>query len=224
MDQSPLKKIAPELRNQIYELVLTASGPIAFRFSEKDQTWICDLKHRYGDLLAITETCRAIHSECKEMVYALNTFELKTPQGDVYTAIDRFLPFIDHSAFALMRSIVFDMETLDTREWDSRDNPVYAAMATWIGRALGGLRDLADTDRERHFGLKFKLLTLGMVDIKVGAPDVDQPWEEKIAQLIPEKEDTFWAADWEKAIRGLKQCRIEDQERYRRVEETPTRT
>lgn len=220
MNNSPLNRLAAELRNQIYELVLTAPGPISCRFQGKDQAWVCDLKYKYGNLLAITQTCKEIHNECHEMVYALNTFEVQTSPAYFRYNMNQFRPFVGAPSAALVRSLVFDIGVLDTEDWDE-DDPHYphliAHMETHVGFALDDLRDVASQHKECHFELKFKLHRLENLELKLDARDLALPWDEKLAQAIPSKEGDEWAANREKAIQRMKQCREENQEQYKVV-------
>lgn len=221
MDQSPLNKIAAELRNQIYELVLTAPGPISGRFSFKDQTWIFDLKHRYGDLLAITRTCKAIHSECDQMIWSLNTFGIDTTRSEyLYYNLRLFRSFMGAGAAALVRSIAFDIGTLDTKDWDWLDllmvpTPQVSLLQAKMGSALSGLRDVAEMEPACHFELRFKLYCLDNFELKLDAQDLDIMWDDSLGQLIPEKENEDWTASRIRAIQVMKKCRREDWEAHK---------
>jgi len=76
VDQQPnplLLKLSPELRNIIYECVLTATQPIGISNDQQP---------------ALTRTCHGIRNECLAMYYALNTFGFCTTSNEV-TALDR---------------------------------------------------------------------------------------------------------------------------------------
>lgn len=77
MDDSPLSTLAPELRNYIYELVLTRERPFRiFSNGRSAQLDLCDAKTHP---LALTATCKRIHAECTSMFFAANTFTICLP-------------------------------------------------------------------------------------------------------------------------------------------------
>jgi hypothetical protein len=71
MDQSTFAKLAPELRNQIWEPCVTAPSSIKIK----------DIAN--SDHLNITRTCRQIRAETLLMLYGTNTFELRIDSGDL---------------------------------------------------------------------------------------------------------------------------------------------
>ncbi|KAH9832361.1 hypothetical protein Tdes44962_MAKER08809 [Teratosphaeria destructans] len=79
MDASPLKKLSAELRNAIYELVLTQDRPINLSvIKEKKVKGLA--KEKYNNrripstFLALTTTCRAIRADTRHMFYFVNDF------------------------------------------------------------------------------------------------------------------------------------------------------
>ncbi|KAK4954299.1 hypothetical protein LTR10_007729 [Elasticomyces elasticus] len=79
MENSPLSKIPPELRNQIYELVFTYPDSIKCLVEGSrsgGSGTICKAYFRVRYPLAMTETCKAIHNESSQLVFSCNTIEI----------------------------------------------------------------------------------------------------------------------------------------------------
>lgn len=92
MDNSPLRRLPPELRNRIAELVLARTEPIditttthrKFRDPDLPTPSPCDL-HRPGykpaksHLRAISQVCQQLRCENRLLFYAVNTFNVCIP-------------------------------------------------------------------------------------------------------------------------------------------------
>lgn len=81
MDNSPLSRLPPELRNAIYELVLTFKDPIAL--AKRPMKYGAPISYVLRVLnsspnprngLALIETCNQIHQEAGNLIFSLNTF------------------------------------------------------------------------------------------------------------------------------------------------------
>ena len=78
MDASPIKKLAPELRNKIYELALYHSE--GFVISVSKGTPVLKNKEGQSNVLALSATCKAIREETLAFFFSLNCFRLQTFQ------------------------------------------------------------------------------------------------------------------------------------------------
>lgn len=79
MDESPLAKLPPELRNLIYEYALTADRPYSISVRSAS---LVPKSHRDRGVLSLTHTCKTIRTESTPLFYALNEF--------VYRSSDAF--------------------------------------------------------------------------------------------------------------------------------------
>lgn len=89
MDQSPLGRLAGELRNRICELVLYEPGGFDFMYT-RSGNFKCNyplvfnsaLPHGSGDrsfhLLTLTTVCKDIRAETISLFYGINTFKIET--------------------------------------------------------------------------------------------------------------------------------------------------
>ncbi|KAF2168227.1 hypothetical protein M409DRAFT_21667 [Zasmidium cellare ATCC 36951] len=81
MDRSPFAKLAPELRNQIYELVLYDPQGFVFTYrnGRYDKNKLVDIrkpnrKPKEANFFAITTVCRQMRKETSQLFYSINTF------------------------------------------------------------------------------------------------------------------------------------------------------
>ncbi|KAF2773060.1 hypothetical protein EJ03DRAFT_152834 [Teratosphaeria nubilosa] len=86
MDASPIARLAPELRSQLYGLVLTKEQPIAvqcLRKPSENHVLISFEKQLKGPViplrrpLALIQTCRVVRQEARSLFYSTNEFRLK---------------------------------------------------------------------------------------------------------------------------------------------------
>ncbi|KAK5725091.1 hypothetical protein LTR17_013290 [Elasticomyces elasticus] len=83
MATSPLLSISAELRNRIYELVLSQEEPVIVRGSYEDldsqypNVSILSFDRTAAQLTALIKTCKTIHDEASSLPYFLNTFVFK---------------------------------------------------------------------------------------------------------------------------------------------------
>lgn len=77
MDDSPFSKLAPELRNQIYDLALRHDTPIAIRWLRVPDTFrLHEPTDEQRHPLALTATCKQARQETLKLFGAANTFTL----------------------------------------------------------------------------------------------------------------------------------------------------
>jgi len=116
MDNSPLSKLPPELRNFIYELALHQDKPFNLHWSPTQSVREAAWSHSPKQALALTATCHRIRSECSKLFYATNTFVLDCP--DVGLEFDParyervlvdFIELIGMQNAATTRSVVFNI-------------------------------------------------------------------------------------------------------------------
>jgi hypothetical protein len=111
MDNSPLKGLPAEIRNNIYELALTQDGPVMLGKEDSSWSWrrISDTKTQP---LALTKTCKAIHSECTQLFYSINTFILRVganiSQYGLRLMVHRFRMGIGAANFSALRDVKVD--------------------------------------------------------------------------------------------------------------------
>ena len=91
MSTSMFQKLAPELRNEIYELVLCQpDGVVVVDLQSGTPVLDCKTKQR-RNLLALTKTCKQIHNEANTIFYSVNRFRLQSQQlghDNDYEAVD----------------------------------------------------------------------------------------------------------------------------------------
>lgn len=86
MENSPFSKLAPEIRNRIWQYTVTFSQ--SFGFYDNEDLWGDDwemIKQHMAETnfkpLAISETYKAIRNETTQMFYAVNTFRFGFPSA-----------------------------------------------------------------------------------------------------------------------------------------------
>ena len=125
MDQSPLSRIAREVRNRIYELVLTQPESVRIDESSFPIVFTRYQPHR-RKLLALTETCRAIRDECTQLFYATNEFSLVLRTSSrglkkLPLALQNFYTTIGESNSRALRRIVVDLTPYWKDDWECQD-------------------------------------------------------------------------------------------------------
>ncbi|GIZ43610.1 hypothetical protein CKM354_000682900 [Cercospora kikuchii] len=116
MDSWPFRKLAPELRNKIWELVLIHEDPIVVRNSVK--TPGCRTKPEY--LTALLQVCKESKNECSEMFYASNTFVLESFSGasSLDEDLRRFIYKLGNNV-PLVKTAIISAGTIDVLHRDS---------------------------------------------------------------------------------------------------------
>ncbi|KAI7264297.1 hypothetical protein KC345_g8872 [Hortaea werneckii] len=87
MDKSPLSKLAAEIRNEIYELVLCPSDGIHIGLVEGTVAAV-KLAHPPPEqkICSLLATCKAIRKECRSMFYETNVFQIDEPSVSTKTS------------------------------------------------------------------------------------------------------------------------------------------
>jgi len=78
MNSSPFARLAPELRNQIYELVLRGDEPFSIVCEAFNEGPRQDRDEQQPVPLALPSTCKQMHEECAQLLYSINTFRLRS--------------------------------------------------------------------------------------------------------------------------------------------------
>lgn len=102
MDNSPLGRLSPELRNQIYELVFQPSNRsyLQVRPTRLDAA-------NFAQTIAIAQTCRQVRAEARLLFFATNDFRFdcsSAPKSLV--APTRWLQNVGPDALEVMRSML----------------------------------------------------------------------------------------------------------------------
>ena len=160
MDNSPFSRLSPELRNQIYHLVLQQPHPIQVRKRSQEDR---DMR-RYLDRLdtsqqnrpqplALTMTCRAIRDESTQLFFAANVFCF-TYQDIPTTAIENAREFLDQLS-ASSRLAVRGINIVSKGSFMSAC--LRGASATFI-RDLQHLSELAERQAHVDFQSRFRII------------------------------------------------------------------
>ncbi|KAK4900053.1 hypothetical protein LTR27_002816 [Elasticomyces elasticus] len=120
MENSPPSKIPPELRNQIYKLVLTYPDSIkcVVPMSKSGGSGTtCKGYFSVRNPLAMTETCKAMHDESSQLVFSCNTIEICRTDAvgsrflnDVHLDISAVSSAIGRKNAGLVKAVVFDTD------------------------------------------------------------------------------------------------------------------
>lgn len=123
MDTSPLSKLSPELRNDIYHEVLLRDDAIEFvassLFRRYSCRYTCTSKHP-REWLALTLTCKQLWRETYGLLFTINSFEILDPwYGITNTApsqtVRSFLHgVVTQSARAAAKSITLNLGRLES--------------------------------------------------------------------------------------------------------------
>ncbi|KAK5743991.1 hypothetical protein LTR17_002329 [Elasticomyces elasticus] len=121
MATSPLLSISAELRNRIYELVLSQEEPIIVRgeYEDLDSQYpnvsVLSFDRTAAHLTALTMTCKTIYGETRSLPYFLNTFVFENNDiafnpgwRETKSTARLFLQQIGPENRAALRSIRFD--------------------------------------------------------------------------------------------------------------------
>ncbi|KAK0861795.1 hypothetical protein LTS02_007553 [Friedmanniomyces endolithicus] len=131
MNNSPLAKLAPELRNRIYELALYVPGPGGIR------VFITKRGARVNNApLALTKVCREIRADTVKMFYAVNVFT-------VYTKIFDDMEEDEGSDGAMDAAGVAEMPIDRAVNWFAKFGKTNAGMAKRVVINLGTLNAMA---------------------------------------------------------------------------------
>ncbi|KAH9811726.1 hypothetical protein Tdes44962_MAKER05874 [Teratosphaeria destructans] len=202
MDSSPFGRLSAELRNHIYELVLTSPRPIALvtvrnHSSTALSTELQRLRKRIGHTkrTGLTATCSTIRRESTRMFYAANSFELTIPIPQIATGrqrLEAFLSTIGWSNAAALRSIIVRIEDVKQEDTD---------------RSFSPFADLpALVDDLRELGARYPNCAIVVkADFMAGAHP-EGAW-----RTVPLEIDVRDPMDgWEKGLEGMRGRRTED--------------
>ena len=121
MDDSPLGKLPPELRNRIYTFAMSEGKTITFapQSANMKQTMLKPIapEHQPPQGLSLAATCRQMRQECSALFYASNDFAII---HDVET-LKSFTKVIGRNNTRALRSVTVKMfANIDARLLNSR--------------------------------------------------------------------------------------------------------
>jgi len=105
MDSSPLALLPPELRNEIYRLVLPQGKEVRLALCSDGQgdDYIQPLDDTWNaNVLALLYICKQINCEARVVFCKCNNFVLNTPGEQVLTALDRFTARVGSHALKII--------------------------------------------------------------------------------------------------------------------------
>lgn len=111
MDESPLAKLPPELRNRIYELALRQENPVRLHWTiwPEEKVHHMDATRSTPTILALTKTCRQIRQESNKLFYAVNRFIVDCRRMELCsTLMDVLVQQLGKDNVVLAESIVLD--------------------------------------------------------------------------------------------------------------------
>ena len=114
MDQSPLARLPPEIRNQIYELALHQPKGCMIEARRSTSKPGLQFKLAYwstiSDPTALTRTCKHIRRECVQMFYVINTFHVFIKDGCLTSDIgSQFFEGMGEANSAALREFVLNI-------------------------------------------------------------------------------------------------------------------
>ena len=144
MENSPLQTLPREIRDYIYELVFAQDGPVVIICVQDSGFERAVDEYPQRNILALTETCHALRSECGLVFYAINTFAFPIALEEVDRVVEllqRFDLAIGPLNTAALRSVVVD---LDRPMWLSGVVP-YALIQAALTTLITGLQTEAES-------------------------------------------------------------------------------
>lgn len=121
MDNSPLGKLPPELRNNIYELALTSRTAIKIRRGDNcklfartsTHLWSLEVSVSQSKLLSLPKCCKVLRQESLPVLFACNKFQIRLDaQGlDLFGSMDfssvlhQFIDTLGESNSRLLRDV-----------------------------------------------------------------------------------------------------------------------
>ncbi|KAK5124198.1 hypothetical protein LTR85_001901 [Meristemomyces frigidus] len=111
MDKSSFGKLAPELRNRIYELALSSADPFHLYMSRTHSRLQQQPKTAQRYPLALAATCRAIRAEATALFYGSNTFIFRACpmlSDSDHQLLQDFRSQIGEANATALRTVVFD--------------------------------------------------------------------------------------------------------------------
>lgn len=113
MDNSPLMRLPPELRNRIYDLVVIESQPITISIR----------KRRFGTPMrppALLHNCRQLRAEASPVYYSSNIFIAEEGQRSTLGPLETWLRMIGEEARGLVHRIHFNVYFLSPSLKDAK--------------------------------------------------------------------------------------------------------
>ena len=108
MEGSPLLKLSPEIRNDIYELALRHGAAFLIGGNRDFDTRTDPVpKAKVKDAMGLTMVCSKVRNECLQLFYAVNRFKVKTEwrNDSPFPAIRRFQAAIGRENASALRHI-----------------------------------------------------------------------------------------------------------------------
>ena len=200
MNESPFSKLAPELRNSVYELVMSDDSPVCITITEDGKRVARDVDSSIAHGVALTATCKQMRDECTQLFYACNEFHFTSVE-----ALDTFCEIIGPLNVKVMQS-----------------KPVYPFRITYFFGGSGPLED-----RRLREALAYMRLTMQqypLTSAKAWATfrggdqnviydmerlldvlDLELPWDKEDADLTEAYKDEPKAA-WKELIRKVQEA------------------
>ena len=172
MDNSPLRTLPPELRNTIYELVLTTSHRVkVWKPQQDDFSYVTTIDpcHR-GRVFALSQTCKQLRTEVEPIFFSCNSFEviLESKYLDGYeekdeskldTELQLLINFLDDMRYERITRLGGLTIAIQPASCESIDNIEIAAvnqhLLKLVQRALGHVKSRFGWEVRIEFHLGF---------------------------------------------------------------------
>ena len=115
MDNSPLRKLPPEVRNIIYDLALRSKTGDCHITSTRHRPLVLVRGQDNRLPLALTQACRAIRQETRDTFFAVNNFVVKVNPGKATLKTSQFRSFIGEDREHALRRITICTDVIDCR-------------------------------------------------------------------------------------------------------------
>ncbi|KAK5131412.1 hypothetical protein LTR08_000948 [Meristemomyces frigidus] len=127
LDASPLGTLSPEIRNSIYELVLTRTEPFAIGITSMQTHLGKRIDKAELGCRGLLLTCKYISAECAQLFYAINRFIVTgSRKKNSFEALEIFSDKIGKLNAAAFRQVMLNVDFIDL---------------LWDGQGLSGLKD-----------------------------------------------------------------------------------
>ena len=164
MDDSPFGKLAPELRNRIYELVLIRTDPIKLRSSSLRSTpkppkrlanRLRRNSRRRRHPFALSITCRLMHAECTQLAYARNIFNIPfdTPYS-VGVQLQAFRLKIGQKNASSLRNVIFSIQLMKKEQFQRAVGGEHQGASGAPGQRKDAVRTPGSAHSYRSMALK----------------------------------------------------------------------
>ncbi len=169
MENSPLARLPAEIRNDIYQLVLTQPSQILCYYNgtkafSKEREWE---KNTVTKTLAITSTCQQIRQECGDLFLECNTLHITRDVEGASAVLSQLLPGLHGLKHSSIRFEIQPVpDHLDGEKWYQRG-------------------DTYDGTIERHRALLFAL-SRGLHELCIKKPDMELSLQCNMNDLVGE--------------------------------------